>query len=270
MRLLALQLGLVALYDLWKKTTGTLSLDLKRRQFKGGAPGDSLWRLQPAAAGGGGAGPRGRRRQACLCWCACSNMHAAGARRGTAPLPPHASCGPPCLRPHRRGRPPARAQPTYFGQPAAPAGTYAAGGRGGYSGGYATGGGGGYATGGAGGVDLFDLPSLSFMDTGARIKVMRHVEVRQAPAHACTCLSECGVQLLTRSPAGSPFALVPLCRPGEGVPATPAAVLLSCQQCALHLVPPRMPAVWPKGGGGAARRRHAAGAQPGPWGGALL
>lgn len=58
-----LQLGLVALYDLWKKTTGTLSLDLKRRQFKGGAPGDSLWRLQPAAVGGGGAGTRGRRRQ---------------------------------------------------------------------------------------------------------------------------------------------------------------------------------------------------------------
>lgn len=58
-----MQLGLVALYDLWKKTTGTLSLDLKRRQFKGGAPGDSLWRLQPAAAGGGGEGTRGRRRQ---------------------------------------------------------------------------------------------------------------------------------------------------------------------------------------------------------------
>lgn len=33
-------LGLVALHNLWKSTKGTLSLDLKRRQLKGGAPGD--------------------------------------------------------------------------------------------------------------------------------------------------------------------------------------------------------------------------------------
>ena len=77
---------------------------------------------------------------------------------------------------HCRGRPPARAQPTYFGQPPAPSGTYAAGGRGAYGGGYATGGGSGYAAGSGAGGDMFDLPSLSFMDTGARIKVMRHVQ----------------------------------------------------------------------------------------------
>ena len=37
--------GLVALNELWKKTKGTLSLDISRQRFKGGAPGDSLWRV---------------------------------------------------------------------------------------------------------------------------------------------------------------------------------------------------------------------------------
>lgn len=52
--------GLVALWDLWKKTTGTLSLDLSRRKMRGGAPGDSLWRLSAAPATGQ---PADRRRR---------------------------------------------------------------------------------------------------------------------------------------------------------------------------------------------------------------
>ncbi len=198
----ALQLGLVALYDLWKKTTGTLSLDLKRRQFKGGAPGDSLWRLQPAAEGGGGGGPRGRRRRGSDRGLGMDTGRCAGAALlccldGAVVCllsPPPALCSCPAAAcstgvlhprpvPHCRGRPPARAQPTYFGQPPPPSGTYATGGRGAYSGGYAAGGG-GYAAGGSGGGgDLFDLPSMSFMDTGARIKVMRHVQVSASMVH---------------------------------------------------------------------------------------
>ncbi|KAL4430669.1 hypothetical protein ABPG75_005925 [Micractinium tetrahymenae] len=113
-------LGLVALWDLWKKTTGSLSLDLSRRKMRCGAPGDSLWRVSAAPVP---SEPAGR----------------------------------------RRGRPPAR--PKQPGYAAPPPGTYAAPGA--YGGSYGT------AQPGSG---LVDLPSLSFMDTGARIKVMRHVQ----------------------------------------------------------------------------------------------
>lgn len=72
----------MALHNLWKKTKGTLSIDLKRKLFKGGAPGDTLWRVQPDASaqpsgrhrhvagwlpiGGGGASGWTRLLQACL------------------------------------------------------------------------------------------------------------------------------------------------------------------------------------------------------------
>lgn len=42
---------LVALWDLWRRTTGTLSLDLSRRKMRGGGPGDSLWRVSAAQQG---------------------------------------------------------------------------------------------------------------------------------------------------------------------------------------------------------------------------
>ena len=69
--------------------------------------------------------------------------------------------------------PPAQA---YYGQPAgygaAPTGAYVAPGRSG--GGY-----GGYSS------DLVSLPSLSFMDTGARIKIMRHLQASTCIALFC-------------------------------------------------------------------------------------
>lgn len=78
---------------------------------------------------------------------------------------------PPSRPTHGRGRPPAHAQPTYYSQ-----GPGAGGAHGRTSGGYGTTGGAG-ASGGYRGGDLFELPSLGFMDTGARVKVMRHVQV---------------------------------------------------------------------------------------------
>jgi hypothetical protein len=126
--------GFVALHNLMKATKGTLSIDLKRKLFKGGAPGDSLWRVQPGSAAGL---PSGRRRPA------------------ARPPPPSAA---------------------YYGQapPQAPPGAYAGRG-GGYGGGY-----GGGAAAPRPGV-VYDLPSVSFMDTGARIKVMRHLQASPAP-----------------------------------------------------------------------------------------
>lgn len=50
----------MALWDLWKKTTGTLSLDLSRRKMRGGAPGDSLWRVSAAPPAGEPAGRKPR------------------------------------------------------------------------------------------------------------------------------------------------------------------------------------------------------------------
>ncbi|KAL4432426.1 hypothetical protein ABPG77_001725 [Micractinium sp. CCAP 211/92] len=116
-------LGLVALWDLWKKTTGTLSLDLSRRKMRGGAPGDSLWRVSAA--------------------------HSASEPAGRKP----------------RGRPPTRPQQPRYGAP--PPGTYAAAGA--YGGNYG-------ANAPAYNYGLVDLPSLNFMDTGARFKLMRHVQ----------------------------------------------------------------------------------------------
>lgn len=56
--------SLVALHDLWKKTKGSLSLDLKRRQWKSGVPGrDSLWRVYPPTAAAAEPGAVGRRRR---------------------------------------------------------------------------------------------------------------------------------------------------------------------------------------------------------------
>ncbi|EFN59328.1 hypothetical protein CHLNCDRAFT_137735 [Chlorella variabilis] len=96
-------LGLVALHNLWKKTKGTLSIDLKRKLFKGGAPGDTLWRPPPA----------------------------------------------------------------FYGQapPGPPPGAYSGGGYGG-----------GYGGPRGGGAPLYDLPSVGFMNTGARVKVLRHLQ----------------------------------------------------------------------------------------------
>lgn len=70
-----------------------------------------------------------------------------------------------------RGRPPTRPQQARYGAP--PPGTYAAAGAygGSYNGAAPT-----Y------GYGLVDLPSLNFMDTGARIKLMRHVQARPCQA----------------------------------------------------------------------------------------
>ena len=160
-------LGLVALHNLWKSTKGTLSLDLKRRQLKGGAPGDTLWRVQPQGSGGE-AGRRPRRVGHLLTrtlpdWRSCCGQFKwSAAVKAASQLHRAAACLPRCC----RGRPPLRAHaaPTYY-QPTAPPGAYAAGGR---------------AYGSApGGGSLLDLPSFSFMDTGARVKVMRHLQARE-------------------------------------------------------------------------------------------
>ncbi|PSC75878.1 hypothetical protein C2E20_1663 [Micractinium conductrix] len=128
-------LCLVALWDLWRRTTGTLSLDLSRRKMRGGGPGDSLWRVSAAQQG--------------------------QAAQQAKP----------------RGRPPAQprygAPPGQYGAPAGQYGSAPAGQYGAPGGGYGGGGSAYPARSYQGG--LVDLPSLSFMNTGARIKLMRHV-----------------------------------------------------------------------------------------------
>jgi hypothetical protein len=116
------------------------------------------------------------------------------------PLPKCTGLRPGCLPRCCRGRPPLRAHaaPTYYNQPTAPPGAYAAGGR---------------AYGSApGGGSLLDLPRFSFMDTGARVKVMRHLQARDcrqqaakssSPPEATLISGICGWQWLIVIPSAA-------------------------------------------------------------------
>ena len=194
----------MALWSLWSKTKGTLSLDLKRRQWKGGVAGrDSLWRVYPPAATAAEPGVAGRRRCVGCIWgwqTAAGRPAPAGGsyyvatgvppgcllfRRGAACCMQQsrlAHCALPWHTLARRRPPPAHARPAYYSQPPpAVGGGYGAPAppppaqRGGYSGGY------------RGAPDLYEPPSLGFMDTGARIKVMRHVQVRLGALREGAC-----------------------------------------------------------------------------------